>query len=163
MQKKTNPSHYISRHKKELSCDRHWSAVVGQKERSVERKKELTQEKKDAGGGLACAPFFLLPILLYCKRVSCLLRLLHRLCQLEGRPVPIQYKKEKSVYHLVKIHAKKKHQIVNGPFRMRVLSQHIPAKKEKWRPLFFSRRGEGGVGCGYTWAGGLVQLFQRIN
>ena len=38
----------------------------------------------------------------------------------------------------------------------------MPAEREKWRPLFFSGGGEGGrVGCGYTWAGGLVQFFSK--
>ena len=35
---------------------------------------------------------------------SLVLRLLRRLCDLEGRPMPIRYKKEKSVYDLMKIH-----------------------------------------------------------
>lgn len=39
----------------------------------------------------------------------------------------------------------------------------MPAKREKWRPLFFSGGGgEGGrVGYGYTWADGLVQFFSK--
>ena len=142
------PTHLISRHKLRKNCPATATGLRSQarKNAAQRERKNGRKKKKDARGRLACASVFLVSILVYCKRVSCLLRLLHRLCQLEGRPVPIQYKKEKSVYHLVKIHTQKKHQIVNGPFRMRVLSQHIPAKKETWRPLFFSRRGGGGRG-----------------
>ena len=81
-------------------------------ERTQRREKKRTGARKKgrARGTRVCALFSRAHAYYFIAReLSCLLRLPHRLCQLEGRPVPIQYKKEKSVYHLVKIHTQKKH------------------------------------------------------